>query len=135
MTFLPQSSLARSLATLTKSQKAKALGDLLIVGMNTDASVRRIKGDQRPIVDEEDRAYIVANLSPVDYVCLFDENTPYEMIKTIVPDVLIKGADWKVDDIVGKEIVEKAGVTVATITFLPNRSTSSIIQRIVERYA
>jgi len=115
--------------------KAKALGDVLIVAVNTDASVRRIKGERRPIVDEDDRANIVASLSPVDYVCLFDEDTPYALISAIVPDVLIKGADWKVDDIVGKDIVEQNGGRVATISFLPNRSTSNIIQRIVERYA
>jgi rfaE bifunctional protein nucleotidyltransferase chain/domain len=115
--------------------KAKALGDVLIVAVNTDASVRRIKGERRPIVDEDDRANIVASLSPVDYVCFFDEDTPYDLISAIVPDVLIKGADWTVDDIVGKDIVEQNGGRVATISFLPNRSTSNIIQRIVERYA
>lgn len=115
--------------------KAKALGDALIVGLNTDASVRRNKGEQRPIVEEEDRAFVVAHLEPVDYVCLFDENTPHELIAALVPDVLIKGADWKIDEIVGKDIVERAGGTVKTIEFLPNRSTSTIIQRIIERYA
>ena len=115
--------------------KAKALGDVLVVGLNTDASVRRIKGEHRPIVDEDDRAQILACLSPVDYVCLFGEDTPYALISAIIPDVLIKGADWNVNDIVGKDIVEGHGGTVATITFLPNRSTSNIIQRIVERYA
>lgn len=115
--------------------KAKALGDVLIVGLNTDASVRRNKGEQRPIVEEEDRAFVVAHLEPVDYVCLFDENTPHELIAALVPDILIKGADWKIDEIVGKDIVERAGGTVKTIEFLPNRSTSTIIQRIIERYS
>ncbi|HTK82996.1 MAG TPA: D-glycero-beta-D-manno-heptose 1-phosphate adenylyltransferase [Bacteroidota bacterium] len=115
--------------------KAKALGDVLIVGLNTDASVRRNKGEERPIVEEEDRAFVVAHLDPVDYVCLFDENTPHELIAALVPDILIKGADWKIDEIVGKDIVERAGGTVKTIEFLPNRSTSTIIQRIIERYS
>ena len=115
--------------------KAKALGDVLIVGLNTDASVRRNKGEQRPIVEEEDRAFVVAHLEPVDYVCLFDENTPHELIAALVPDILIKGADWKIDEIVGRDIVERAGGTIKTIEFLPNRSTSTIIQRIIERYS
>ncbi len=115
--------------------KAKSLGDVLIVGVNTDASVRRIKGEQRPIVEEDDRAFIVAHLSPVDFVCLFDEDTPLQLITRIVPDVLVKGADWDVGKIVGKDIVEQAGGTVETISFVPNQSTSNIIQRIVERYS
>ena len=114
--------------------KAKNLGDVLIVGINTDASVRRIKGDKRPIVSESDRAFVVANLSPVDYVCLFDEDTPLNLISAIVPDILVKGADWKVDDIVGKEVVEKAGGKVITIDFIPDRSTTSIIDRVLERF-
>ncbi|MBF8249007.1 MAG: rfaE bifunctional protein [Bacteroidetes bacterium] len=73
---------------------AKSLGDALIVGVNNDASVKRIKGDGRPIVEEEDRAHVVAALASVDYVCLFGEDTPYEIIRALVPDVLVKGADW-----------------------------------------
>ena len=115
--------------------KAKALGDVLIVGVNTDSSTRRIKGEKRPIVAETDRAFIVANLSPVDFVCLFNEDTPYDMIKSIVPDVLVKGADWKTDDIVGKDIVEHAGGTVTAIEFVPNRSTTNIIERIVKAFS
>ena len=115
--------------------KAKNLGDVLIVGMNSDASCRHIKGEKRPIVPEADRAFIVANLSPVDYVCLFGEDTPYEIIKAIVPDVLVKGADWKMNDIVGKDIVEQAGGVVSTIEFVPNRSTTNIIERILKAYS
>ena len=115
--------------------KAKALGDILIVGINTDASVRRIKGERRPIVCEEDRAFIVANLTPVDYVCTFDEDTPFTIVTKLQPDVLGKGADWKIDDIVGKDIVESTGGRVATIDFIPNRSSSSIIERILERFS
>lgn len=115
--------------------RAKALGDILIVGVNSDASVRRIKGEHRPIVCEEDRAYLVANLSPVDYVCIFDEDTPQALISLLIPDVLVKGADWPIDAIIGKEIVEQHGGRVATIDFIPNRSTSGLIERIVERFS
>lgn len=116
-------------------QRAKALGNVLIVGINTDDSVRRIKGEKRPIVPAEDRAFVVANLSPVDFVCTFDEDTPYRLITELVPDILVKGADWKVDDIVGKDVVEATGGRVATIEFIPNRSTSNIIERILERFS
>jgi len=110
--------------------KAKALGNILIVGLNDDQSVARLKGPQRPIVNEEDRANVLAALSSVDYVVMFSEDTPYELIKAIVPDVLVKGADWSVDKVVGKDIVESAGGSVRTIEFLPNHSTSRIIEKI-----
>ncbi len=113
-------------------QKAKELGDVLIVGLNTDASVRRLKGPARPIVNQEDRAVVLAALASVDYVCLFDEDTPYELISALVPDILVKGADWTVEKVVGKDIVEAAGGMVKTIEFVPNRSTTSIIARIAE---
>ena len=115
--------------------KARSAGDVLVVGMNTDATVHRIKGDKRPIVDQNDRAFVLSNLLPVDYVCLFDEDTPLSLITDIVPDILVKGADWDLNAIVGKDIVEKAGGTVATIEFIPNRSTTSIIDRILERFS
>ena len=115
--------------------KARALGDILIVGVNTDASVKRLKGANRPIVQEDDRAAVLAALAVVDYVCLFDEDTPYELIRALVPDILVKGADWSVGDIVGKDIVEAAGGAVHTIEFLPNRSTTNIIQKIVQTVA
>lgn len=114
--------------------EAKTLGDVLIVGVNTDESVRRIKGKKRPIVGQNDRAFVLANILPVDYVCLFDEDTPRNLIAAVVPDVLVKGADWNVSEIVGKEIVEKAGGVVTTINFIPNRSTSSIVDTILERF-
>jgi len=115
--------------------KSRALGDALVVGLNTDASVRRIKGEKRPVVNEQDRSFVLANLNPVDYVCLFDEDTPYNLIAAILPDVLVKGADWKLDDIVGKDVVENSGGRVATIEFTPDRSTTNIIDRILERFA
>jgi D-glycero-beta-D-manno-heptose 1-phosphate adenylyltransferase len=110
--------------------KAKSLGDILIVGLNDDASVTRLKGPHRPIVEQQDRADILAALKNVDYVCLFSEDTPYEIIKALVPDVLVKGADWPVDKVVGKDIVESAGGSVQTIEFLPNRSTTNMIAKI-----
>jgi D-beta-D-heptose 7-phosphate kinase/D-beta-D-heptose 1-phosphate adenosyltransferase len=115
-------------------RKAKALGDVLVVGVNSDASVRRIKGEKRPIVGEEDRAEVLAALQAVDYVCLFDEDTPYELLRALVPDVLVKGADWKVEDVIGKDIVERAGGSVQTIEFLPHRSTTQMIHTILERF-
>lgn len=112
-------------------QKAKALGDVLIVGLNTDASVKRLKGPSRPIVNQEDRAFVLSALSAVDYVTYFDDDTPYELIKAIIPDVLVKGGDWAVENVVGRDIVEGAGGIVKTIEFVPNRSTTSIIERIL----
>jgi len=112
--------------------KAKAQGDVLIVGLNADSSMKRLKGPGRPIVEEGDRAIVLAALAVVDYVCVFDEDTPYELIRALVPDVLVKGADWSVNDIVGKDVVEAAGGSVHTIEFLPNRSTSKIIQKIAQ---
>ena len=116
-------------------EKSKALGDILIVGINSDASMRRIKGSKRPIVNQADRSYIIANLCPVDFVTIFEEDTPFELIKGLVPDLLVKGADWKIENIVGRDIVEGAGGKVATITFTPDHSTSSIIDTIRERFA
>jgi rfaE bifunctional protein nucleotidyltransferase chain/domain len=113
--------------------KAKALGDVLLVGMNTDASVKRLKGPQRPVVSQNDRAFVLAALHVVDYVCLFDEDTPYNLIKAVVPDVLVKGSDWAIVDIVGKDIVEAAGGKVQTIEYVPDRSTTNIIQKIAAR--
>jgi len=112
--------------------KAKAMGDVLIVGMNTDASVKRLKGKARPVVCQDDRAFVLAALRAVDYVCLFEEDTPYELIRAVVPDVLVKGSDWAIDSIVGKDIVEQAGGTVQTIEFVPNRSTTDIIKKIAD---
>jgi len=111
-------------------RKAKALGDVLVVGVNTDSSVRRIKGADRPVIDESDRAFVLAALASVDYVCLFNEDTPYELIRALVPDILVKGADWAIEKVVGRDIVEAAGGSVQTIEFLPDRSTTGILERI-----
>ena len=115
--------------------KAKALGDVLIVGLNTDNSVKRIKGDKRPIINEDERAEIISNLKPVDHVVFFDEDTPAELINELVPDILIKGADWKIDEIVGGETVLANGGEVKTIEFVNDQSTSKIIDLITSRYS
>ncbi len=114
--------------------KAKEKGDVLIVAVNSDASTKSIKGDKRPIVPQDERAIIISSLKPVDYVILFDEDTPYEVIKKLVPDVLVKGADWAIDKIVGKDIVESNGGKVIAIDFVNNTSTTNIIKTVLERF-
>jgi rfaE bifunctional protein nucleotidyltransferase chain/domain len=114
--------------------KAKILGDILIVGLNTDNSIRRIKGNKRPIINQEERSYILSNLKPVDYVCLFDEDTPENIIDILIPDILVKGSDWSIEQIVGRNVVEQNGGKVITIDFINNQSTSNIINIILERY-
>ncbi len=115
--------------------KAKSLGDVLVVGVNSDQSVRRIKGHARPIVEEDDRATVIAALAVVDYVCMFDEDTPLELISAIVPDILVKGSDWPIEKVVGREIVEAEGGRVQTIDFVPDRSTTGIIRKILQTAA
>ncbi len=113
--------------------KAAALGNKLVIGLNTDASTRRLKGPHRPINDENARAMIMASLSFVDAVVLFDEDTPYNLIRTIQPDILVKGADYRAEDIVGYDIVKAKGGKVETLEYLPGYSTSLIEKRIRER--
>jgi len=115
--------------------KAKELGDVLIVGLNSDDSMRRIKGEARPIIPQDDRSFLVANLCAVDYVCIFEEDTPANIISAVVPDILVKGSDWSIDRIVGRDVVEQAGGKVMTIEFTPNHSTTNIIQTILERFS
>ncbi len=112
--------------------KTKDLGDKLIIGVNTDDSVRRLKGVYRPLQDENSRLHILAALEFVDAVILFNEDTPYELIKKIQPDVLVKGADYKIEDIVGYDIVTSRGGSVKTIEYLEGYSTTSIEQRILK---
>jgi rfaE bifunctional protein nucleotidyltransferase chain/domain len=112
--------------------KAKDLGDRLIIGVNTDASVRRLKGKFRPLQDENSRLHLLAALEVVDAVVLFDEDTPYELIKQVQPDVLVKGADYKPESIVGYDIVTSRGGKVETIEYLEGYSTTSIEQRILK---
>ena len=110
--------------------KAKQLGDILIIGLNSDDSVRRLKGVNRPINYEQDRAIVLVNLKPVDYVCIFDEDTPYELIKFVQPDILVKGGDWAVQDIVGNDIVLARGGVVKSLHFIEGKSTTDIIDKI-----
>ena len=114
--------------------KAKELGNVLIVGINSDISVKKIKDKNRPIIQEKERALIVSNLRAVDYVVLFDEETPDNLINKIIPDILVKGADWDIDKIVGKDIVLKNGGEVKSIEFIIQQSTSKIIESIITKY-
>ncbi|MDX1699918.1 MAG: D-glycero-beta-D-manno-heptose 1-phosphate adenylyltransferase [Melioribacteraceae bacterium] len=115
-------------------RKAKALGDILIVGLNSDNSVKEIKGEKRPLVNQMERAFILNNLKPVDYVVLFDEPTPKKLIETIIPDILVKGSDWNLENIVGKDIVEESGGVVKTIDFVTSQSTTNIIKKVLDTY-
>ena len=110
--------------------KAADNGNILILGLNTDDSVKRLKGPGRPVTNEQDRAFQVASLLCVDAVCLFDEDTPEELIKLLKPDVLVKGGDYTVDKIVGADFVQNAGGRVEIIPFVTGYSTTSIIDRI-----
>jgi D-beta-D-heptose 7-phosphate kinase/D-beta-D-heptose 1-phosphate adenosyltransferase len=112
-------------------ERAKRLGDLLVVAVNTDRSVRRIKGRRRPIVPQAQRAEVVAALGCVDYVVLFSTPTPQPLIARVRPDILVKGADWPVNRIAGKAEVEAAGGRVKTIPLTPGSSTTKLIKRIL----
>jgi len=115
-------------------EAAKKEGDLLIVGLNSDDSVRRIKGANRPLVPWEDRAALLAGLSAVDAVVAFDEDDPLELIKALVPDVLVKGADWKQDQIIGADMIKAAGGVVVRVELTEGRSTSGLIDQILNKY-
>ncbi len=112
--------------------RAAEHGNILIVGVNTDSSVRKLKGPERPLNHEEDRAFQLASLLCVDAVCLFNEDTPKELIQAIKPDVLVKGGDYTKDKIVGADFVESYGGSVEIIPFVQGYSTSSLIERIKE---
>lgn len=111
-------------------QKAKTKGDVLVVGLNSDASTRRLKGKNRPINHQKDRAEVLSALACVDYVVLFDEDTPERLIAALKPSVLVKGGDWPLEKIVGRDIVESYGGKVLTIPLLKNRSTTKILRKI-----
>ncbi|MEO5571676.1 MAG: D-glycero-beta-D-manno-heptose 1-phosphate adenylyltransferase [Bacteroidia bacterium] len=115
--------------------KAADKGDILVIGLNSDRSVSEIKGNKRPINNETSRAHVLASLAFVKAVVLFDEPTPYELIKFIQPDVLVKGADYKIEEIVGFEIVKAKGGEITTLDFLSGYSTSGIEQKIVENHS
>jgi len=113
---------------------AKALGDVLCVGINSDASVRRLKGERRPIVDVTDRAAVVAALDSVDLVTVFDEDTPARLISLLVPDVLVKGTDYSLDEIVGRSDVERSGGIVVRVPLHGGFSTEKMLKEIARRY-
>ncbi|MBU1487839.1 D-glycero-beta-D-manno-heptose 1-phosphate adenylyltransferase [bacterium] len=116
-------------------EEAKRLGDCLVVAVNSDSSVRAIKGDRRPLVPEEERAQVLAALSCVDYVVTFEEPDPGRIIGQLAPDVLVKGGDWKIEEIVGRETVEGAGGKVVRIKEVKGKATSNLIELILKRYA
>ena len=111
-------------------EEAKSCGDTLVVGVNADSSVRELKGPERPIQNENDRAQILAALKAVDYTVLFAEDTPINLIEAIRPDVLVKGGDWAVEQIVGHEFVLKNGGEVKSLNFVDGRSTTNIVNKI-----
>jgi D-beta-D-heptose 7-phosphate kinase/D-beta-D-heptose 1-phosphate adenosyltransferase len=115
-------------------QQARALGDVLIVALNSDHSVHALKGPKRPILNEDERSEVIAALGCVDYVTIFDEPTPREIISALLPDILVKGGDWSVDQIIGREEIEAAGGVVMSLPFVDGCSTSDVIERIVKRY-
>ena len=111
-------------------QEARAQGDILVVGLNSDESVRRLKGEERPIQPETDRAEILAGLTAVDYVVVFTEDTPLNLIKDIRPDILVKGGDWPIEKIVGADFVLSYGGAVRPLRFVNGRSTSLIVEKL-----
>lgn len=115
-------------------EKARALGDVLVVGVNSDSSVRRLKGPERPILPEEERTEILSSLGCVNYVTIFHEPDPLKLITSLQPNVLVKGGDWTKEQTVGKEIVERSGGEVVIIPFLQGTSTSNLIETILKRY-
>ncbi|MBN1872181.1 MAG: D-glycero-beta-D-manno-heptose 1-phosphate adenylyltransferase [Candidatus Omnitrophica bacterium] len=114
-------------------EKAKSLGDILVVGLNSDGSVKRIKDKSRPINTAKDRAFVLAKINDVDYITIFAESTPFKLIKHLKPDILVKGADWKKEKIVGRNIVEGGGGKVASVPLAKGYSTTNIIKKIIER--
>ena len=112
-------------------REARALGDVLVVGLNSDSSVRALKGESRPIQSEDERGEILAALACVDFVTLFSESTPLRLITQVKPNILVKGGDWPIEKIVGADLVQREGGKVLTLQFVPGRSTSSILQKIV----
>lgn len=116
-------------------QKAKAFGDILVLGLNSDESVRRLKGEKRPLIAQEERAHILAALDCIDYVVVFGEDTPYALIAAIRPDILVKGGDYTPETVVGRDIVEAGGGRVELVEFVDGRSTTDLIEKILERYS
>lgn len=119
---------------ITYLAKTSDLADKLVIGLNTDKSVSRLKGEKRPVVDEQSRALLLAALDFVDLVVLFEEDTPYELIKNLQPDVLVKGKDYEPENIVGYDIVKAKGGEIITIDLVEGFSTSNLIEKIKEAY-
>ncbi|OIP89490.1 MAG: glycerol-3-phosphate cytidylyltransferase [Syntrophaceae bacterium CG2_30_49_12] len=116
-------------------QEAKKIGDILVVAINSDSSVRAIKGEKRPIIPEDERAEMVASLGSVDYVTIFHESTPLELIEYLQPHVIVKGGDWTEEKVVGRESVKKLGGTVVIVPEIRGASTSGIIEKITKIYS
>ena len=112
--------------------QAKKLGEILIVGVNSDNSARRLKGPGRPFNSEEDRAFILANLKAVDFAVIFDQPTPFDLINTLQPDIIVKGGDYRPDEVVGKDIVEQRGGKVVIIPLSQGKSTTGTIDKIMK---
>jgi D-beta-D-heptose 7-phosphate kinase/D-beta-D-heptose 1-phosphate adenosyltransferase len=115
-------------------EKARGLGDILVVGVNSDSSVQKIKGWRRPLLPEEERTEILSGLGCVDYLTIFNEIDPLKLITSLHPDVLVKGGDWTKEEIVGREVVERLGGKVVIIPFVQGASTSNLIETILKRY-
>ena len=115
-------------------KKAKKRGDILVIGLNTDRSVAQIKGEKRPIVPEKERAEVLSALEFVDYVVLFDEPDPFRLIESLKPNILVKGADWPKNKIIGREIVEKTGGRVVRIPLVRGASSTGVIEKIIRVY-
>lgn len=111
-------------------ERAKSLGDILVVGLNSDSSVKRLKGKMRPIINQKNRAMVLSALECVDFVVIFSSLTPLNLIKLINPDILVKGGDWKVNDIVGGDFVQRSGGSVKSLPYIKGLSTKSIIEKI-----
>ena len=114
--------------------QARKLGDILVVGLNTDRSVRTIKGEKRPLVCENERAEVLSALKVVDYVVLFDEPDPLALIKALKPSILVKGADWMEDKIIGGDVIKQSGGRVVRIPLVPGSSSTNLIEKIITAY-
>ncbi len=113
---------------------AKGYGDCLVVAINSDASVRKLKGEKRPIMGQDERAELLGALQVVDYVTVFEEEDPHRVISELMPDVLVKGGDWAPDEIIGRDVVESNGGKVHSIPYIEGASTTGVIERILQRY-
>ena len=114
--------------------RARQMGDVLILGVNSDRSVSKLKGSQRPILTQDERTSLLSGLNSVDYITVFDEDTPHRLIAALLPDVLVKGGDWTMETIVGREEVEATGGRVVALPYLEGQSSTAIVERILHRY-